>query len=139
MNLDEKKLKKILTDSQPIFDIIDKIGKQLRELTKLDKTFYYESLDKLSGCYTHLSPLFKKLQAIKTNTEVGKYVELRNKSEESESKFVSAVADRESSHTVKDIRLVRNIIDGYLSATENNINTCKKHMEGYYKERNLGV
>lgn len=139
MNLDEKKLKKILTDSQPIFDIIDKIGKQLRELTKLDKTFYYESLDKLSGCYTYLSPVHLKLKAIKTNEDDGKYMALKSNSEQSDIKFVDAVAKREASHFVKDIRLVRNIIDGYLSATENNINTCKKHMEGYYKERDLGV
>jgi hypothetical protein len=136
--IDEKKLKKILTDSQPIFDIVDNIGKQLRESTSLNKEFYYDSLDKLSGCYTYLAPVYKKLDAIKKNGEVIKYVELKNECEATETKFVSAAAERESTYEVKDIRLVRNIIEGYLLATENNINTTKKHIDGYYKERELG-
>ena len=134
IKLDEEKLKKILKDSKPIFAIIDEIGGEMREPTGLNIEYYYTSLDKLSGCYTYLSPLYKKLAAVKTNNEVGKYVTLRKASEDDEKKFVSTAADRESSHEVRDIRLVRNIVEGYLLATENSINTCKKHIGGYEKE-----
>jgi len=137
IKMTEEKLKKILKDSEPIFKQIEEIGQQLRTTTKLDESFYYKSLDELSGCYTYLSPLLKKIEAVKTNDELKEYIRRKVEIEEAGTKFVDAAVTKEASYSVKDLRLVRNIVSGYLSATENNINTCKKHMDGYKKEREM--
>jgi len=134
-------LKEILGEAKPIFDQVDNIGKELRELSTLNMEYYHSTLDKLSGCYTYLMPLYLKLHAFKKNKEVSKYMSLKLGfvPNEIEKKFVSTVADKEASYEVRDLRMARNIIEGYMKATENAINTCKKHMGGNEKERQVTI
>ena len=122
------RLEKLVQDSKPIFDKVNKIGAELREGVSRDLSYYEKTLDVLSGCYTYIYPIYKKLEAQKKNTEVAHYVLLKNNAEEKEEKFVSASADREASYFVKELRLARNIFEGYAVAAEVNINTCKKHL-----------
>ena len=124
----KEKLKKLLKDSKPIFNKVDKISEELREGVSRDGGYYETTLDVLTGCYSYLYPVFKKLEAQKRNAEVGHYMILKNKAAENDEKFTSAPADREASYEVRDLRLARNIFEGHSVATETCINTCKKHL-----------
>ena len=134
-------LKEILVKAKPIFEQVDNIGKELRESSTLNMGYYHKTLDKLSGCYTYLMPLYLKLEALKKNKEVSKYMSLKLAfiPNEVEKKFVSTVADKEASYEVRNLRMARNIIEGYMKATETDINTCKKHIGGNEKERQVSV
>ena len=140
-NITEGKLKEILAKAKTIFNQVDSIGRELRKPDTLNMEYYHITLDKLSGCYTYLMPLYKKLEALKTNAELGKYMDLKNSfvPNDIEKKFVNTVAEKEASYQVRYLRMARNILEGYVKATENNINTCKKHMGGNEKEREVTV
>jgi len=137
--MDNEKLKEILVKAKPTFEMIDIIGRELREFDTLNLEYYHKTLDRLSGCYTYLVPIYLKIEAIKKNTEVSKYMDLKLKfvPNDIEKKFVSTVADKEASYAVRDLRMARNIIEGYVKVTETDINTCKKHIGGNEKERQV--
>ena len=70
--------------------------------------------------------------AIKTNNEVGYYVQLKKLSE---TKFVSAVAERESSLAVAKERYMRNRAEANRLKCEQIINTCKMNQKAIFGER----
>jgi len=133
-------LKKVVNESKQIFGEIDHIGEQLRNSSgDLPPGMYLEWLDKATGCYVYLAPIHRKLKAIKTNKEAKEYMNLKLKASSNNEKFVSAVAERESSLVVSEERLVRDIFEGYVIATEAIINTCKKHIKSFENENDISA
>lgn len=128
-------VEKLLKEAKPVFEKIDSIGMQMRDTDDLDKQFYYDSLRILTGCYTYLSPRFKKLRAVKINQEVGMYVKLKLKANQEGVKFYDAQGKQEASQLVKDLRLGRDIFEGYLLAALESVRTCKYYINGYNEEK----
>jgi len=136
-DMNEDKLKEMLLNAKPIFEQVDEIGRELRETDTLNLEYYHSKLDKLSGCYTYLVPRYKTLAAYKKNAETSKYMLLKQEAIATGVKFVNAIAEKEASNAIKQARMVRNIFEGYVEVTFNNINTCKKHMTENDNERRV--
>lgn len=122
--------------------IIENIGDELRREIKdmkprtLDQYRYW--LDRLTGSYMTLTPIFKKYRAKKENNEVAKYVAIRTHWPKGE-KFVSAAADKEASSFVAKERYIRDWLEGWILAAEQGIRTIKRHLNLYEKEKGISA
>ena len=74
------------------------------------------------------------VDAYKTNLESRKYNELRNKAEDEEKKFVSAVAEKQASGYVSEYRKVRNWIESYVDVCSKAIGSLQSKLKYLAKE-----
>ena len=121
-----------------VFNMVDGIGNLLRT-DAISKNFnppaeYRRQLNIATGCYMYLVVEYKKYRAIKENNEVSKYVSIKN---EQTVKFVSASTEREASAFVAKERYYRDLIEGWMLASESAIYTIKKHLDVDTKEERL--
>lgn len=137
VNKVEENLKKMLREADPIFTRVDNIAKEFLDGKTKETTYYYNTLEVLSGCYTHLVVGWKQLEAQKQNAEVRQYMVIKQECTTSGEKFVSASAEREASASVRQLRQVRNIFEGYVLACAESIRTCKKRIGGYEEGRQV--
>ena len=116
---------KLLTTYKDIFDMIDDYGQQFIAGVLSTQSGYKEALTKLTGAYITLEPLFSVAVAYKLNEELKFYVEKKREMEANGEKITAAHLDKESSHSVGEIRRVRSILEGYVNACEKGIITCQ--------------
>jgi len=127
----KKIVEKILTESKPMMEIINKIDSTLHSSDEAPSTeALLEMTRKAAGAGNNMNKHFLKLKGIKTNEQNSKYFELKVASSKDNEKFVSTVADKEASLYVKDIRLARNILESYVTSATTIISICRMHLKG---------
>lgn len=132
-------LEKLLADYKDTFDMIDDEGQQLIAGVKSTPDDYALCLDKLTGAYISLEPLYTIAVAYKENVELEYYVTIKRELEAKGEKVVAASLDREASASVSIQRRVRNVLEGYVEACAKGIGSCQtqlKRFELQYKNRN---
>jgi hypothetical protein len=132
-------LQKLLTDYKDTFDMVDDYGQQLIAGILNTPEDYKSCLDKLTGAYVSLEPLYTMAEAKKLNEELQAYVSMKRDLESKGEKVVAASLDKEASLAVADFRRVRAILEGYVEACSKAIGTCQtqlKRIEFELKNRN---
>jgi hypothetical protein len=135
-------LEKLITDYKDVFDMIDDYGQQLIKGILSTPEDYKICLDKMTGAYVSLEPLYTMAEAKKLNEELQAYVSIKRELENKGEKVVSASIEKESSLAVSDFRRVRAILEGYVEACSKAIGTCQtqlKRIEFDIKNRNDNV
>lgn len=132
----EDGLKKLLETYQDIFTLIDDIGDQLLQNMITTSDEYRKVLNQMTGAFTALEPLYSMSIAYKENHELKYYVARKRELEGLGEKVVAASLDKEACEAVSELRRIRNILEGYVSATEKIIITCQtqlKRIEDEYR------
>jgi len=132
-------LENLLKDYKDTFDLVDDRGQQLIQGIISAPEDYAECLDKLTGAYITLEPLYTMAVAYKENEELKAGVTMKRELEAKGEKVVAANIDREASASVEMPRRIRNILEGYVEACAKGIGTCQtqlKRFEMQYKNRN---
>lgn len=93
-----------------------------------------KALNQLSGCYANLKTVLGVAESEKKNREVRHYEELKINATNSDKKFTSAVAERESSSYVAPYRRVRNIIEAYVESADKHIVTLQSILKDLGKD-----
>lgn len=135
-------LEKLLTDYKDTFDMIDDEGQQLISGIKSTPDDYAACLDKLTGAYISLEPLYTMAVAYKENEEIKAFVSMKRELEAKGEKVVAASLEKESSASVEIQRRIRNILEGYVEACAKGIGTCQtqlKRFELQYKNKNSKI
>jgi dimeric dUTPase (all-alpha-NTP-PPase superfamily) len=135
-------LTKLLEEYQDIFDMIDDFGQQLVQGIPNTPNDYKEILNKLTGAFISLEPLYTQAEAKKLNEELQAYVSMKRELESKGEKVVAASLEKESSLAVAEFRRIRAILEGYVEACAKAIGTCQtqlKSLELEYKNRNTQI
>jgi hypothetical protein len=131
-------LEKLLVDYKDTFEMIDDYGQQLISGILSSPDNYAECLDKLTGAYISLEPLYTMAVAYKENEEIKAYVSMKREMEAKAEKVVAASLEKEASVVVEIPRRVRNILEGYVEACAKGIGSCQtqlKRFENQYKNK----
>jgi hypothetical protein len=132
-------LEKLIADYKDVFEMIEDYGTQLRSGVAYTADDYKECLDKLTGAFISLEPLYAVAEAVKLNQETQAYVSMKKALEDKGEKVVAASLEKESSLSVAPYRRVRAILEGYVEACSKGIGTCQtqlKRLETEYKNKN---
>jgi len=121
-------LSSLVEDYKDIFDQIDDYGQQLLQGVVSTSDSYKEILNFMTGAYTSLEPIYSLAEAHKLNEELKNYVALKREAEAKGEKVVAANLDKESSLSVANERRIRNVLEGYVLATEKCIVTCQTQL-----------
>lgn len=124
-------LEKLLEDYKDTFDMIDDEGQQLISGIKTTPEDYAICLDKLTGAYISLEPIYTMAVAYKENEEIKSYVTIKRELEGKGEKVVAASLDKEASASVEVQRRVRNILEGYVEACAKGIGTCQTQLKRF--------
>ena len=123
-------VEKVLTDSKPMMKTLDSLDKELHSSDEApDNDTLLRFTRKAAGAGNFLNKHFLKLKAIKTNEQNLRHYQLKIESSTNNEKFVSTVADKEASLYVKDLRLARNILEGYVDSARTIISICRMHLK----------
>lgn len=122
---DSAVLAKILKELDSDFKAVEATRKILPkiDINNLDKVKQIQ-LQTVS-VYGRLREWYLRIESLKKNKEAAYYQYLRNLAEEKNDKFVSAVAEKESSLYVSEERRVRDLIAGKLDFALETIKTCR--------------
>ena len=128
--------KNTIAELQPLFDQVKAISSDLMTNSNIqDINRYYSHQDTLTGIYGNINIQYKKMRALKKNKEVEHYHNLKLEADVNNTKFVSAVAEKEASYHVASLREARDIIEGYVEILVASISTCRSHIYSYEKDR----
>ena len=136
--IDVEGLEKLLVDYKDTFEMIDDFGQQLIQGILSSGEDYRVCLDKLTGAYITLEPLYTMAVAYKENEQLKSYVTTKRDMEAKGEKVVSASLDREASESVHIQRRVRAILEGYVESCSKGIGTCQtqlKRLELEYRNK----
>jgi hypothetical protein len=125
----EEGLLKLLTDYQPTFEMIDDYGQQMMQGILSTPEDYKTCLDKMTGAYVSIEPLFTMAVAYKENEETRLWVGLKRELEEKGEKITAASLDREASALVAMPRRVRAVLEGYVESCSKAIGTCQTQLK----------
>jgi hypothetical protein len=137
--VDTEGLEKLLVDYKDTFEMVDDYGQQLIQGILSSGEDYRLCLDKLTGAFISLEPLYTMAVAYKENEELGYYVTIKRELEAKGEKVVAASLDREASASVSIQRRVRAVLEGYVEACSKGIGTCQtqlKRLELEYRNNN---
>ena len=135
-------LQNLLNDYKEVFEMIEDFGQQLIQGIPNTPDDYKEILDKLTGAFITLEPLYTQAEAKKLNEELQAYVSMKRELENKGEKVVAASLEKESSLAVADFRRVRAILEGYVESCAKAIGTCQtqlKRLELEYKNKNTKI
>jgi hypothetical protein len=124
-------LEKLLTDYKETFDMIDDEGQQLISGVKSTPEDYSACLDRLTGAFITLEPLYTMAVAYKENEEIKAYVSMKGELESKGEKVVAASLDKEASASVEIQRRIRNILEGYVESCAKGIGTCQTQLKRF--------
>ena len=131
-------LEQLLKDYNDTFEMVDDYGQQLISGILSTPEDYTTCLDKLTGAYIALEPLYSQAEAKKLNEELNAYVTMKRELEAKGEKVVAASLDKEASLAVADFRRVRAILEGYVEACAKGIGSCQtqlKRLEMQWKNK----
>lgn len=140
--VDSEGLLQLLEDYKDIFSMIDDFGQQLIQGIPNTPNDYKEILDKLTGAFIALEPLYTQAEAKKLNEELHAYVSMKRELEAKGEKVVATSLEKESSLAVSEFRRVRAILEGYVEACAKGIGTAQsqlKRLELEYKNKNIQI
>ena len=132
-------LEKLLIDYKDVFEMIDDYGQQLIQGILSSGEDYKVCLDKFTGAYITLEPLYTMAVAYKENEETKAYVSMKRELESKGEKVVAASLEKEASISVEIPRRIRNILEGYVESCAKAIGTCQaqlKRLELEYRNKN---
>jgi hypothetical protein len=132
-------LEKLLVDYKDVFEMIDDYGQQLIQGILSTPDDYKICLDKMTGAFVSLEPLYTMAVAYKENDEIKAYVSMKRELEGKGEKVVAASLEKEASASVEIQRRIRNILEGYVESCAKAIGTCQtqlRRMEFDLKNRN---
>jgi hypothetical protein len=129
--VDTTGLEKLLVDYKDTFELIDDYGQQLISGVLSNPDDYALCLDKLTGAYISLEPLYTMSVAYKENEEIKAYVSMKREMEAKAEKVVAASLDKEASASVEVQRRIRNILEGYVEACAKGIGTCQTQLKRF--------
>lgn len=135
-------LEKLLVDYKDTFEMVDDYGQQLIQGILNTPEDYATCLDKLTGAFISLEPLYTMAVAYKENEEIKAYVSMKRELEAKGEKVVAASLEKEASVIVEIQRRVRNILEGYVEACAKGIGSCQtqlKRFEFQYKNKNTKI
>jgi len=124
-------LEKLLVDYKDTFELIDDYGQQLISGILNTPEDYALCLDKLTGAYISLEPLYTMAVAYKENEEIKAYVTMKRELEGKGEKVVAASLDKEASASVEVQRRIRNILEGYVESCAKGIGTCQTQLKRF--------
>jgi arginyl-tRNA synthetase len=122
-------LNKLLEDNKDIFEMVDDYGQQFIQGILSTPEDYKDALNKLTGAYLSLMPLYQMAVAYKENEELKYYVTAKRELEAKAEKVVAASLEKESSAFVEHPRRVRNLLEGYVEASSKGIATCQTQLK----------
>jgi hypothetical protein len=137
--VDTAGLEKLLEDYKDTFELVDDYGQQLISGVLSNPDDYATCLDKLTGAYISLEPLYTIAVAFKENEETREWVSLKRELEAKGEKVTAASLDREASALVSVQRRVRAVLEGYVEACAKGIGSCQtqlKRFEFQWKSKN---
>ena len=137
--VDTAGLEKLLADYVDVFEMIDDYGQQLIQGILSSGEDYKVCLDKFTGAYITLEPLYTMAVAYKENEEIKAYVSMKRELEARGEKVVAASLEKEASASIEIQRRVRNVLEGYVEACAKAIGTCQtqlKRLELEYRNKN---
>lgn len=130
----ENKLKEILDNCSETFSRITYYSDLLKNKV-MDNKEIEEALQELTGLKMFLNPILAVAQSQKKENQ-GAFYQFKRKEiqETSGEKFVSAPVEVEASHSVSELRRLRNILEAYVNDCLTAINTCQSLLkyEGEY-------
>lgn len=135
-------LEKLLVDYKDTFEMVDDYGQQLIAGVLSSGEDYKVALDKFTGAFISLEPLYTMAVAFKENEELGYYVASKRELEAKGEKVVAASLDKEASASVSIQRRVRAVLEGYVEACSKGIGTCQtqlKRLELEYRNKNTKI
>jgi hypothetical protein len=140
--VDTEGLEKLLADYKEVFEMVDDYGQQLIGGILSSGEDYRMCLDKLTGAYVALEPLYTMAVAYKENEEIKAYVSMKRELEAKGEKVVATSLEKEASASIEVQRRVRNILEGYVEACSKAIGTCQtqlKRLELEYRNKNTKI
>ena len=129
--VNEESLNKLMEDCQSTFELINDFREQFIQGILSTSEDYRDALDKLTGAYMKLEPLYTMSIAYKENEENKFYVTTKRELEAKGEKVVAASLEKESSVAVALPRRVRNLLEGYVEAAAKGINTCQTQLKRF--------
>ena len=124
----EENLSKLLTDCNDIFTMIDEYAQQFMQGILVTSSDYKDVLNKLTGAYMYLEPLYTLSVSQKENRELVFYVKSKRELEAKSEKVVATSLEKESSASVEVYRRVRSILEGYVESCSKGIITCQTQL-----------
>jgi len=134
---EENGLENLLKDYKDTFNMIESIGNDFLQDMVSTITEYKERLNKLTGAYMALEPLYSLAEAHKLNEENREYVNRKETIEKTGAKVISAAIEKEASLAVANFRRIRNILEGYVLSCEKGIVTCQTQMKRKEEDNNF--
>ncbi len=123
---------------QPCFDQIDEIIADLKADALPDEKAFAAAQTQLTGLYGSLITVYKMAEANKINAEAKTFVRLNTEYEAANpgAKALSAAKlEKLTNIEIGDIRMLRNIFEGYVMAAEKGIITCQSNLKNMKNER----
>lgn len=122
----EETLNEVLEECKEDFEVIDNHSNNTMKSRICTNPCEAEgALVEITGAYGNLTTVLSIAESEKTNREEREYNRLRIEIENAGNKFVSAQADKQASAYVAPYRRIRNLISGYVSASEKQISTLQ--------------
>jgi len=134
---DENTLDKVVEEIKEDIEKIDYYANLLKTGVIDNAEEVKKAITELTGIYMSLKPVLAIATSEKENKEVRAYNALRVEIENAGSKFVSAQADKQASGAVANYRRIRNIVEGYVNATEKAISTLQSVLKYLSEEQKM--
>lgn len=125
----EEALNELLVDYKEVFETLDDLSNQLRQGVITTSDDFKTLLNSATGYYGTLEPLYSLSIAVKENSELKAYADIKINIENGGGKFTSAPVEREASLAVAAYRRVRNILEAYVNVTEKLIVTAQTQLK----------
>lgn len=131
----QKYSQEVIDKCKPLFEIVKEICDFLIKNPNIDNyDIYSQYLNQITGIFGFLNTEYKHISALKENTEANYFNSLKLQADVEGNKFIAEVAKRQASEYVKDLRIARNILEGYVEICSRLIDTCKIQL---YDKKNI--
>jgi hypothetical protein len=127
----EDELAALLEDIQSEIDIVDEIRNRLVGNYLSVEAEYIQALEQITGVYAKLEPLFEVAAGEKENEESKFMLLKRNEVESKGTKFTKTTYEDEASAHVANLRRIRNLLEGYVNASENIKGTLQSRLKRF--------
>lgn len=122
-------VEELLKDCDEVFDAIEEYKEQFMANIPSTEDEYKEILNKLTGYYLFLEPIFTIAQAYKEIKEDTAYCNLRTEAEVSGKKLTADALKVEAHKAVSLWIRIRNIFESYVNGVEKSIVTCQTQLK----------
>jgi len=136
--LQNNDLNEFVEGYQECFDQIDEIILELRMNNYTDEKAYAGAQTQLTGLYGTLITVYKMSEANKINMEAKTFVRLNAEYEAANpggKPLSAAKLEKLTNIEIGDLRMLRNIFEGYVMAAEKGIITCQSNLKNMKQER----